>query len=62
MTGVFKDVESKTQFAILLTKHYIDLYRDFVRDDHYRTVSATAVTVQVYTVTPIVCIYTHSVL
>ncbi|KAF6024218.1 UBR2 [Bugula neritina] len=46
MTGVFKDVESKTQFAILLTKHYIDLYRDFVRDDHYRTVSATAVTVQ----------------
>lgn len=54
MSGVFKDLENKTKFAIFFTKHYQALYRDFVRDDHYRSVSATAVTVQIYTVTSVV--------
>ena len=55
MTGVFKDLENKTKFAILFTKHYTAIYREFVRDDHYRSASATAVSVQLYTVTTIVC-------
>ena len=55
MTGVFKDLANKTKFGTLFTKHYRAIYRDFVRDDHYRSVSATAVTVQIYTVTTIVC-------
>lgn len=54
MTGVFKDLANKTKFGTLFTKHYRAIYRDFVRDDHYRSVSATAVTVQIYTVTTIV--------
>ncbi|XP_067943651.1 E3 ubiquitin-protein ligase UBR2-like isoform X2 [Watersipora subatra] len=54
MTGVFKDVENKTLFAILFTKHYGAIYEKFVRDDHYRIASATVVTVQIYTVTTIV--------
>lgn len=56
MTGVFKDLSNKTKFGILFTKHYASIYRDFVRDDHYRSVSATAVTVQIYTVTTIVSV------
>lgn len=54
MSGVFKDMSSKLKFGILFTRHYSAIYADFVRDDHYRSVSATAVTVQIYTVTTVV--------
>lgn len=53
MAGVFTDMYYKCEFAKLFTKHYGRIYHDFSRDDHYRTVSVTSVTVQIYTVTTI---------
>ncbi|XP_021345433.1 E3 ubiquitin-protein ligase UBR2-like isoform X2 [Mizuhopecten yessoensis] len=50
MAGVLMDLECKKQFAILFTKHYATLVRDFIRDDHYRSVSITSLSVQIFTV------------
>ncbi|XP_060067571.1 E3 ubiquitin-protein ligase UBR2-like isoform X1 [Ylistrum balloti] len=50
MAGVLMDLECKKQFAILFTKHYPTLVRDFIRDDHYRSVSITSLSVQIFTV------------
>nr|XP_046268930.1 E3 ubiquitin-protein ligase UBR1 isoform X2 [Scatophagus argus] len=44
------DTEFKRLFAIEFTKHFKQLQKDFINDDHERSISITALSVQIFTV------------
>ncbi|XP_058471362.1 E3 ubiquitin-protein ligase UBR1 isoform X1 [Solea solea] len=48
--SMLMETEFKKQFAIEFTKHYTQLQKDFIKDDHERSVSITALSVQIFTV------------
>ncbi|XP_048259504.1 E3 ubiquitin-protein ligase UBR2-like isoform X2 [Haliotis rufescens] len=50
MAGALMDQECKKLFAGIFTKHYATVMKDFIRDDHYRSVSITCISVQIFTV------------
>uniref|UniRef100_A0A8D3CR77 E3 ubiquitin-protein ligase n=1 Tax=Scophthalmus maximus TaxID=52904 RepID=A0A8D3CR77_SCOMX len=44
------ETEFKRQFAFEFTKHFKQLQKDFIHDDHDRSISITALSVQIFTV------------
>ncbi|KAJ7990733.1 hypothetical protein DPEC_G00289980 [Dallia pectoralis] len=48
--SLMMETEYKRLFAIEFTKHYMDLQKDFILDDHERSISITALSVQIFTV------------
>ncbi|XP_078001009.1 E3 ubiquitin-protein ligase UBR2-like [Glandiceps talaboti] len=50
MCSVLMDQGFKKQFAVLYTKNYAQLQRDFMQDDHDHAVSITSLSVQMFTV------------
>ncbi|KAF7658034.1 hypothetical protein LDENG_00018910 [Lucifuga dentata] len=48
--SLFMETEFKRLFAIEFTKHYKQLQKDFIGDDHERSISITALSVQIFTV------------
>ncbi|XP_058255493.1 E3 ubiquitin-protein ligase UBR1 isoform X2 [Hemibagrus wyckioides] len=48
--SLLMDTEYKRQFAMKFTEHYKQLQEDFIRDDHERNISVTALSVQIFTV------------
>ncbi|XP_078462123.1 E3 ubiquitin-protein ligase UBR2 isoform X2 [Lampetra planeri] len=50
MSSLLLDLEYKRRFAIQFTKNYQRLQKDFMEDDHERSVSVTALSVQIFTV------------
>ncbi|XP_028995354.1 E3 ubiquitin-protein ligase UBR1 [Betta splendens] len=48
--SMLMDTEFKKLFAIEFTKHYKQLQKDFINDDHERSISITALSVQIFTV------------
>ncbi|KAK2826083.1 hypothetical protein Q5P01_020297 [Channa striata] len=49
-SSMLMDTEFKRLFAIEFTKHYKQLQKDFINDDHERSISVTALSVQIFTV------------
>ncbi|KAK2843429.1 hypothetical protein Q7C36_011644 [Tachysurus vachellii] len=49
-SSLLMDTEYKRQFAMKFTEHYKQLQEDFIRDDHERNISITALSVQIFTV------------
>uniref|UniRef100_A0A7N6ALT7 E3 ubiquitin-protein ligase n=1 Tax=Anabas testudineus TaxID=64144 RepID=A0A7N6ALT7_ANATE len=49
-SSMLMDTEFKRLFAIEFTKHYKQLQKDFINDDHERSISITALSVQIFTV------------
>uniref|UniRef100_A0A8C4R8F1 E3 ubiquitin-protein ligase n=1 Tax=Eptatretus burgeri TaxID=7764 RepID=A0A8C4R8F1_EPTBU len=50
MSSVLMDMEYKRNFGMLFAKNYVRLQKDFMEDDHERSVSVTALSVQLFTV------------
>uniref|UniRef100_A0A8C9VUT3 E3 ubiquitin-protein ligase n=1 Tax=Scleropages formosus TaxID=113540 RepID=A0A8C9VUT3_SCLFO len=48
--SLLMETEYKRLFAIEFTKHYKQLQKDFISDDHERSISVTALSVQIFTV------------
>ncbi|CAG5866408.1 unnamed protein product [Menidia menidia] len=48
--SMLMDTEFKRLFAIEFTKYYKQLQKDFINDDHERSISITALSVQIFTV------------
>ncbi|CAN9502154.1 unnamed protein product [Ophioblennius macclurei] len=48
--SMLMETEFKRLFAIEFTKHYKQLQKDFISDDHERSISITALSVQIFTV------------
>lgn len=48
--SMLMETEFKRLFAIEFTKHYKQLQKDFINDDHERNISITALSVQIFTV------------
>ncbi|XP_061600229.1 E3 ubiquitin-protein ligase UBR1 [Cololabis saira] len=48
--SMLMDAEFKRLFAIEFTKYYKQLQKDFINDDHERSISITALSVQIFTV------------
>ncbi|XP_034051112.1 E3 ubiquitin-protein ligase UBR1 isoform X2 [Thalassophryne amazonica] len=48
--SLLMDVDFKRLFAIEFTQHYKHLQKDFINDDHERSISITALSVQIFTV------------
>ncbi|XP_053191479.1 E3 ubiquitin-protein ligase UBR1 isoform X1 [Scomber japonicus] len=48
--SMLMETEFKRLFAIEFTKHYQQLQKDFINDDHERSISITALSVQIFTV------------
>ncbi|KAM4541816.1 E3 ubiquitin-protein ligase UBR1 [Odontesthes bonariensis] len=48
--SMLMDTEFKRLFAIEFTKYYQQLQKDFIHDDHERSISITALSVQIFTV------------
>ncbi|KAG7238534.1 hypothetical protein INR49_030807, partial [Caranx melampygus] len=48
--SMLMETEFKRLFAIEFTKHYKQLQKDFILDDHERSISITALSVQIFTV------------
>ncbi|XP_040916082.1 E3 ubiquitin-protein ligase UBR1 [Toxotes jaculatrix] len=48
--SMLMETEFKRLFAIEFTKHYMQLQKDFINDDHERSISITALSVQIFTV------------
>ncbi|KAM6961047.1 E3 ubiquitin-protein ligase UBR1 [Aplochiton taeniatus] len=48
--SLLMETEFKRLFAIEFTKHYKQLQKDFISDDHERSISITALSVQIFTV------------
>ncbi|XP_072221538.1 E3 ubiquitin-protein ligase UBR1 [Leuresthes tenuis] len=48
--SMLMDTEFKRLFAIQFTKYYKQLQKDFINDDHERSISITALSVQIFTV------------
>ncbi|XP_076014612.1 E3 ubiquitin-protein ligase UBR1 [Genypterus blacodes] len=48
--SLFMETEFKRLFAIQFTKHYKALQKDYIIDDHERSISITALSVQIFTV------------
>ncbi|XP_047466918.1 E3 ubiquitin-protein ligase UBR1 [Mugil cephalus] len=48
--SILMETEFKRFFAIEFTKHYMQLQKDFINDDHERSISITALSVQIFTV------------
>ncbi|XP_041827854.1 E3 ubiquitin-protein ligase UBR1 isoform X2 [Melanotaenia boesemani] len=48
--SMLMDTEFKRLFAIEFTKYYKQLQKDFINDDHDRSISITALSVQIFTV------------
>uniref|UniRef100_A0A8D0D1B1 E3 ubiquitin-protein ligase n=1 Tax=Sander lucioperca TaxID=283035 RepID=A0A8D0D1B1_SANLU len=48
--SMLMETEFKRLFAIEFTKHYKQLQKDFIIDDHDRSISITALSVQIFTV------------
>ena len=53
-----QDQESKKQFAVLFSRLYPALMRNYINDDHEHTVCACSNSVQIFTVPTLVCVYT----
>ncbi|TSO25214.1 E3 ubiquitin-protein ligase UBR1 [Bagarius yarrelli] len=49
-SSLLMETEYKRQFAMKFTEHYQQLQEDFIRDDHERNISITALSVQIFTV------------
>ncbi|XP_078350500.1 E3 ubiquitin-protein ligase UBR2-like [Oculina patagonica] len=64
MNTMLMDPVGKKAFAIHFTKHYSQIQKDFVEDDHEHSVSVTSLSVQLYTVPTIakMLILEHDVL
>ncbi|XP_074663047.1 E3 ubiquitin-protein ligase UBR2-like [Tubulanus polymorphus] len=50
MSGVLMDAEYKKRFAILFTKLYPFIIKDFIKDDHEHSISVVSEAVQIFTV------------
>ncbi|XP_028292985.1 LOW QUALITY PROTEIN: E3 ubiquitin-protein ligase UBR1 [Gouania willdenowi] len=48
--SMLMETEFKRLFAIEFTKHYQQLQKDFINDDHEQSISITALSVQIFTV------------
>uniref|UniRef100_A0A8C4ERQ6 E3 ubiquitin-protein ligase n=1 Tax=Dicentrarchus labrax TaxID=13489 RepID=A0A8C4ERQ6_DICLA len=48
--SMLMETEFKRLFAIEFTKHFKQLQKDFINDDHERSISITALSVQIFTV------------
>uniref|UniRef100_A0AAV2JE81 E3 ubiquitin-protein ligase n=1 Tax=Knipowitschia caucasica TaxID=637954 RepID=A0AAV2JE81_KNICA len=48
--SMLMETDFKRLFAIEFTKHYKQLQKDFIHDDHERSISITALSVQIFTV------------
>ncbi|XP_015206315.2 E3 ubiquitin-protein ligase UBR1 isoform X1 [Lepisosteus oculatus] len=48
--SLLMETEYKRLFAIEFAKHYKQLQKDFINDDHERSISVTALSVQIFTV------------
>ncbi|XP_056151209.1 E3 ubiquitin-protein ligase UBR1 [Lampris incognitus] len=48
--SLLMETEFKRLFAIEFTKHYKQLQKEFISDDHDRSISITAISVQIFTV------------
>uniref|UniRef100_A0A8C4XDW1 E3 ubiquitin-protein ligase n=1 Tax=Erpetoichthys calabaricus TaxID=27687 RepID=A0A8C4XDW1_ERPCA len=48
--SLLMEIEYKRLFAIEFAKHYKQLQQDFIADDHERSISVTALSVQIFTV------------
>ncbi|KAI3367729.1 hypothetical protein L3Q82_026576 [Scortum barcoo] len=48
--NMLMETEFKKLFAIEFTKHFKQLQKDFINDDHERSISITALSVQIFTV------------
>uniref|UniRef100_A0A673CDZ8 E3 ubiquitin-protein ligase n=1 Tax=Sphaeramia orbicularis TaxID=375764 RepID=A0A673CDZ8_9TELE len=48
--SMLMETEFKRLFAIEFTKHYKQLQKDFINDDHEKSISITALSVQIFTV------------
>ncbi|XP_028250959.1 E3 ubiquitin-protein ligase UBR1 isoform X2 [Parambassis ranga] len=48
--SMLMETEFKRLFAIEFTQHYKQLQKDFINDDHERSISITALSVQIFTV------------
>uniref|UniRef100_A0A674MHK8 E3 ubiquitin-protein ligase n=1 Tax=Takifugu rubripes TaxID=31033 RepID=A0A674MHK8_TAKRU len=48
--SMLMETEFKRIFALEFTKHFTQLQKDFINDDHERSVSITALSVQIFTV------------
>ncbi|GFS26777.1 E3 ubiquitin-protein ligase UBR2 [Elysia marginata] len=48
MSCVLKDPHSKKQFSVIFTKCYLEMYEDFIQDDHSRNFSVTRFSLQIY--------------
>uniref|UniRef100_A0A671WAZ7 E3 ubiquitin-protein ligase n=1 Tax=Sparus aurata TaxID=8175 RepID=A0A671WAZ7_SPAAU len=49
-SSMLMETEFKRLFAIEFTKHFKQLQKDFINDDHERSISITALSVQIFTV------------
>ncbi|KAL0969076.1 hypothetical protein UPYG_G00222340 [Umbra pygmaea] len=49
-SSLLMETEYKRLFAIVFTKHYMQLQKDYILDDHDRSISITALSVQIFTV------------
>jgi len=50
MAAILMDMDFKREFAILFTRLYPELMKQFVDDDHEHSISVTSESVQIYTV------------
>ncbi|XP_046403527.1 E3 ubiquitin-protein ligase UBR2 isoform X2 [Ischnura elegans] len=50
ITGMLMEYSSKKLFAQVFTKHYGNVLKDFIRDDHEHSFSVASLSVQIYTV------------
>ncbi|XP_039295359.1 E3 ubiquitin-protein ligase UBR2 [Nilaparvata lugens] len=50
ISGMLMEYESKKAFAIVFTKHYASVMKDFIRDDHDHSFSVASLAVQIFTV------------
>lgn len=50
ISGMLMEYENKKTLAVCFTKNYPELMQDFIRDDHYHSISVVSLSVQLYTV------------
>lgn len=50
ISGMLMEYENKRYLADVFTKHYPELMQEFIRDDHFHSISVVSLSVQLYTV------------
>lgn len=50
ISGLLMEYENKKLLADVFTKHYPELMQEFIRDDHFHSISIVSLSVQLYTV------------